>query len=49
MAKIVKRANQMKIKSSKSRNVAGAEFKKGVRNIKLDEMLLGRLDSIVLR
>lgn len=49
MAKIVKRTNQMKIKSSKSRNVAGAEFKKGVRNIKLDEMLLGRLDSIVLR
>lgn len=48
MTKIVKRANQMRIKSSKSKNVAGADFKKGVRNIKLGDMLLGKLDSIIL-
>lgn len=49
MAKIVKRVNQMRIKSSKTRNVAGADFKKGIRNIKLDDMLLGKLDSIILK
>lgn len=49
MAKVVKRVNQMRIKSSKTRNVAGADFKKGVRNIKLDDMLLGKLDSITLK
>lgn len=49
MAKIVKRANQVKIKSSKTRNVAGADFKKGIRDIKLEDMLLGKLDSIILK
>lgn len=49
MAKVVKRANQVKIKSSKTRNVAGADFKKGIRDIKLEDMLLGKLDSIILK
>ena len=49
MAKVVKRANQMRFKSSKTRNVAGADFKKGIRDIKLDDMLLGKLDSITLK